>query len=439
MNPILFVLYKLLRRIIILLLRLYFPKTTVVNGDHFKFKRPCIVVSNHPNTLMDPLNAVWRIPMVVHFLAYVGLFKHWFTNWLFNTLYCIPVTRQQDANGSPLKNENSFEASYTFLGNGGCLYIAPEGTSYMERRLRPVKTGTARIALEAEKRNEGQLGLSILPVGLTYDQPDRFRSRLFIKAGEPIWMKNYMAAYEADKQEAVKQLTRDIDARLRSLLIDTRDEEEDAFLYKMETLLRHSQPLPEEQHFERSQHLLADMRAWQEAQPESMAQFQASLNHYFDQWQERPFSDESMVHAPSKSRLDAQLIFGFPLYIYGCINNFIPAWLSDQMVKWLKLFNGYDTTVRMLSGLVFFPLFYFLQTKLVLYWSDWKVALAYLISLLPSGLFSLKYRDRLRQWIKANKFLQWQKNQPQEAAHLMAMRENLLQQITNAPILAIAK
>ncbi|HMQ46750.1 MAG TPA: 1-acyl-sn-glycerol-3-phosphate acyltransferase [Saprospiraceae bacterium] len=436
MNPILYVIYKILRQITIVLLRIYFPKTTVVNGDRFRFKRPSIVVSNHPNTLIDPLNAAWRVPMVVHFLAYVGLFKHWFTNWLFNTLYCIPVTRQQDANGNSPKNENSFEACYTFLGNGGCLYIAPEGTSYMERRLRPVKTGTARIALETEKRHDYDLGLSILPVGLTYDQPDRFRSRLFIKTGAPIWIKDYRAAYEADPQQAVKHLTREMDTRLRSLLIDTKDDEEDAFLYKMETLLRNSQPLPEEQHFERSQQLLIDTRAWQESEPESKESFQADLNRYFEQLEKQPFSDESVVHAPSQSRLNAHLILGFPLYIYGYVNNFLPAWLSDKMVKWLKLFNGYDTTVRMLSGLVFFPLFYFLQTKLVLYWADWKIAVAYLLSLLPSGLYTLQYRDRLKKWFKARQFLRWQKKETAQADQLKDLRRKLIQQLAAMPAFA---
>jgi hypothetical protein len=47
----------------------------------------------------------------------------------------------------------------------------------------------------------------------------------------------------------------------------------------------------------------------------------------------------------------------------------IPAWLSHGLVRWLKLDAAYDTTVRMLAGLVLFPLLWWLETALFCaYW-----------------------------------------------------------------------
>ena len=104
----------------------------------------------------------------VAFLANASLFASSFANW-FLSQYCVPIQRKTDVANKNVDNDKSFERCDAFLSNGGCLYIAPEGTSDMERRLRPIKTGTARIALSAEAKNAFQLGLKIIPVGLTYD------------------------------------------------------------------------------------------------------------------------------------------------------------------------------------------------------------------------------------------------------------------------------
>jgi hypothetical protein len=36
----------------------------------------------------------------------------------------------------------------------------------MERQLRELKSGTARIALEVEQRNAGKLNLKVVPIGI---------------------------------------------------------------------------------------------------------------------------------------------------------------------------------------------------------------------------------------------------------------------------------
>ena len=63
--------------------------------------------------------------------------------------------------------------------------LFPEGHSHNEPRRLPLKTGAARIALETEARH-GPLGLKIVPVGLTYDEKGKFRSRVLVRVGDPI-------------------------------------------------------------------------------------------------------------------------------------------------------------------------------------------------------------------------------------------------------------
>ncbi len=85
--------------------------------------------------------------------------------------------------------------------------IFPEGTSVSERRLRPLKTGAARIALGAEARHGFQLGLQVVPVAINYFDPSTFRSDVLLNVAPPIVVADYAAAYAQDPDAAADQLT----------------------------------------------------------------------------------------------------------------------------------------------------------------------------------------------------------------------------------------
>ncbi|MBI5915776.1 MAG: 1-acyl-sn-glycerol-3-phosphate acyltransferase [Bacteroidetes bacterium] len=230
MNPVLLVIYHLLKYVVKAALRVYYSKITATGRPRTRFGTPCIVVSNHPSTLLDPLNAVVEVKSEVFFLANAGLFRNPVAAWLLRKLYCIPIERVQDTGGKPLDNAASFEQSSRHLARGGCLYVAPEGSSFVERRLRKFKTGTARIAFDAESRRHFQLGLTILPVGLNYSDPTQFRSELLKVYGEPIRVANFQKNWEEDQIEAVRTLTEQIEEQLSALIIDTENDAEDQLL-----------------------------------------------------------------------------------------------------------------------------------------------------------------------------------------------------------------
>ncbi|MCB0569962.1 MAG: 1-acyl-sn-glycerol-3-phosphate acyltransferase [Phaeodactylibacter sp.] len=419
MNPILRLIYQSLKLLVRACFRLYYRRT-IINRSGLHFNRPAILVSNHPNTLMDPLNAAEQVPMIVHFLANAGLFKSRLGNWFFNTFFCIPIERPEDTEGKPLNNRESFARCDAFLGQGGCLYIAPEGYSFVERRLRPLKTGTARIALSAENAKAFELGLCIVPVGLSYEAPQRFGSRVLINVGEPIWAKDYREAYESGSFMAPKMLTADLAERLRALIIDTRDDAEGLLVSRLEQLLRNSRPVPEALHFSRTKALIERLREWHSDRPEQYQAFAEEVAKYFEQLHALRTSDAALARPPRPLALHlAGLVLFFPLYLYGLTNNFLPAYIPLLLTRKLKLYTGYDSTVKILSGLITFPLFYFLQTRLVYGLYDGHTALLYLISLLPAGLFAWHFR---RHQGRVLDYLRLRRHKKQAAA-LRELRE----------------
>jgi 1-acyl-sn-glycerol-3-phosphate acyltransferase len=209
----------MLHRMIIALARMvantFFRRIDVVGLEHVPPEGPLIFAGNHPNALMDGflLNTrCGRWPL--HFLASDKLWKYKLLGKILDATGTVPVYRRDDHDGE-VDNRSAFERLYDVLEAGDCIGIFPEGISHVESRLTRLKTGTARIALSVTAR--GKAAVKIIPCGLNYIHRHRFRSQVLIEFGEPIVITDeWVKAYEADEQEAVRELT---DLLARSLFV----------------------------------------------------------------------------------------------------------------------------------------------------------------------------------------------------------------------------
>lgn len=78
-----------------------------------------------------------------------------------------------------------YEAVFDRLNEGGCIGIFPEGGSHDRTELLPLKAGVAIMALGALAQDPN-CGVKIIPVGMNYFHPHKFRSRAVIEFGNPI-------------------------------------------------------------------------------------------------------------------------------------------------------------------------------------------------------------------------------------------------------------
>lgn len=246
------VIYEVLKFIVKIAIRIYYRKITIVNRERLHFQGPAIVVSNHPCTLMDPLNVGVCARAPFYFLANAGLFKSKFGNWFFNTFYCIPIARMQDTGGKPVNNAAAFARCDAHMVKGGTLFIAPEGDSWMRRRVSKLKTGTVRIAFNSEEQHDYNLDLKIVPVGLTYSNPTAFRGDVLVNVGEYLYVKDFKQQYEKDPIEATRAVTQVLEDLLRDLTIDTIDDAEDLFVKQLEAILKNQTSLKPEATFHRA-------------------------------------------------------------------------------------------------------------------------------------------------------------------------------------------
>ena len=178
---------------------------------------PVLLVANHPNSLLDPAMVAVAARRPVRFLAKAPLFSDKLVGWLVRAAGAIPVYRHRDDPGSTSRNTEMFSAVRDALVGGSAVGIFPEGISHSEPSLSTLKTGAARIALEASLA----LGrpLPIVPVGLVFRAREIFRSEAMIVIGEPIAWSDLATRGSADS-EAVRDLTARIDGSLRQVTVN---------------------------------------------------------------------------------------------------------------------------------------------------------------------------------------------------------------------------
>lgn len=423
MNPFLRGLYAFLKQIVRLALKIYYPETVVVNKERLAFKNPAIVVSNHPNTALDAIIPAAQVKKQVFFLANAGLYSNHFMAWLFDTLYCVPIQRQQDVTKLTIDNNESFDRSEKHLLSGGAMYIAPEGSSFVERRLRPFRTGTARIVLSAENAASFKAGITILPIGLNYDRPDHSGSKVTILVGEHLHVSAYEDLFRKDHMEAARQLTADLEKRVRDLIIDTRDDKEDGLVRQLEYFLPID--LSAEERFYKTKQLIDALRKDQAV----YQTLEEKTSVYADALSRAGLLPETMQrisHNRHPKTTDwLWMVLTWPAYLWGRLNNWLPTEVPAQLVRVFKFYVGYDSTVKISFGLIAFPLFYYLQYRLAAWILPQPWPWIYLLSLAPFGWWARIYTKRLghlRQWLRWRNL---QRNNPVLADAIITYRKEV--------------
>jgi len=184
-------LYYLLRIFVWLGLKIFCRTIHVNRPALLKTKGPLVLASNHPNAFLDAIILGSLFYQPVHFLARGDAFRKPLIRKFLNALQLIPIHRLTEGKENLSLNEASFFKCHQILSSGGIVLIFAEGLSFNQWMLRPMKKGTARIALAA--MNDAGLGskVRILPVSLNYNSFESLSKTLLIHFGEMISIKDF--------------------------------------------------------------------------------------------------------------------------------------------------------------------------------------------------------------------------------------------------------
>ena len=423
--------YRLLRLVSKVALRWFYREIAVTGLERVPRDRPVLLAVNHPNAMVDAIAVGTALDRPVTLTAKATLMENPLVAPIFRAVGIVPLRRARDERerlkaqqardpapaADPRRNAESFRAILDVLERRGAVLIFPEGTSHSEPELAPLRTGLARIALEAREAR-GLADLAIVPVGLVFERKWEPRSRLLIEVGEPL----VMGGWAGDAGSAAA-LTEEIDRRLRAVTLNFPTREAADTVTGAATTLAAALDAPE-----------GDVRplgapdpplaAWADAtrRAERVRQHIAAasaggrvdagrVSRFLARLEALRAECARLGIAPNDTgmRLDAAggvrfalretllLMVGGPLALWGRVNHWAPITLARRLALRSSR-NPDDPAMRtIVIGLLLVLVFYLLQATIVALLAGPWWALAYLATLPLSAGWDFTLRERMRR------------------------------------------
>ena len=448
--------YALLRAIAGIALRWFYRDIRIDGMQRIPANRPLLLVVNHPNALVDALLVGWVIPRRVLITAKSTLFKNPLANLLLRSLGVLPLQRASDLSAGdgkvdPLRNRDTFRAVLAALGRGGTVLIFPEGKSHDEPALAPLKTGAARIAMQARDDDGGGehrsllSELAILPIGLTFERKDAPRSRVLVRIGEPIVVATWTPRNAAS---AVDELTAAIDTRLRAVTANFFTADDAARATHLASIVAaasravpnaprdHSSLAVEAEIARRVDEIAAHMSDADSATRDRATELARRLDEVHRlaaahgiALEDAAVSLDSSDGARFAMREGWMLLVGGPIALWGRFNHWLP-FRAARAVAMRSVASAADPAMRTLvAGVAFVILCYAVQTVIVGFVFGWIAAIVYLASLPIAAEINFRLSDRLRRSRqRARAFLLFKRTpelQRRLSAELIALRQQV--------------
>ncbi len=237
--------YRLIRPFARLTLRTFYKKIYMTGLENYPKDKPVILALNHPTAFIEPCILATTLPQELHFLVRGDFFRQPLHNHLLRGMGCLPVFRMKDGGYENIKNNfSTFNTTYKALSEGEPIVILAEGTSYHEKRLRPLKKGTARLAFGTMTEFGVEADVHIVPVGVNYTYADKFRSEVMIEFNEPIRAADYWDTYQENNARGIKQMTAELRKRMEEKIVIIEEKEDEDFVEQQLVLSRNGKPQP---------------------------------------------------------------------------------------------------------------------------------------------------------------------------------------------------
>ncbi|MEN8120010.1 MAG: 1-acyl-sn-glycerol-3-phosphate acyltransferase [Bacteroidota bacterium] len=392
--------------------RIFYKKLCVTGLENIPKDKPVFFAPNHQNALMDALIILCSVKKQPVFVARSDIFKNPIIARILIFLKILPAYRIRDGKENLKKNEELFNVSVKVLENKNILTLFPETTHIDKRRLRILKKGVQRIVFQTEEANDFKLETQIVPTGIYYSNYWNFRSTIQLNFGKPIPVTKYKDLYLENEQKAMLALRDDMTQGLIPQMIHIKTEEYyDLYeqlreIYHKDMLETLTLPANQNNKFIADKKLIDALDMELENKPESIKDLNLKVSEYISgikQFDIRDWVLRENKGWPIIILKSLMLLLLSPIFIFGAINNIIPYLLPSLITNKLKD-RQFTTSITFVFGMIFFPVFYLIQSILFLVFIEpnW-LTLVYLISLPITGLmaFSLhRYYIKLSaQWV----------------------------------------
>jgi glycerol-3-phosphate O-acyltransferase/dihydroxyacetone phosphate acyltransferase len=390
-------------------LRVYFRRIEVTGLENVPATGPVIFVLNHPNALVDPAFLLCLAPRRVAFIAKAPLFRMPVIGSLVRALDSLPAYRPQDQGQDVTRNIETFTAARKLLARGITIGICPEGVSHDEPRLKPLKTGAARIALAAASSGEA-FDLKIVPVGLYYTEKTTFRSSALLYFAEALPVQPVQL--EADgtpPRDAVRQLSDQIETALREVMLHAEQEEALSLIGRAEQIFSAAEIAEhdEEQLLERSlelrQNFLQGYAFCRSHFPQRIDAIETRIARFEYELTQAGIDPGDLSLPPTAAHTIFRLValvlscaLLAPLALTGTVLHYpayrLAGYLSHRLARHEQ---DVVSTFKILSAMLLFPLTWIAVAIVLWRLADWPAAIAGLILTPICGYVAVRFFEEI--------------------------------------------
>lgn len=208
-------LYSFVKIIARLAIKIYCRHIAINKEELLKHNGPLMLAVNHPNSFLDAIILCTLFDKPVYSLARGDAFKNkFFANLLFK-LKLLPVYRVSEGVENLDENYKTFELCKNIFKKNGIVLIFSEGRCINEWHLRPLKKGTARLAISSWE--EG-IDLKVLPVGINYNSFKSFGKNVHLFFGD--FITNQSMDYRNSHGNNIRQFNDSLQSQLSNFVYE---------------------------------------------------------------------------------------------------------------------------------------------------------------------------------------------------------------------------
>ncbi|MFN2399610.1 MAG: lysophospholipid acyltransferase family protein [Gemmatimonadaceae bacterium] len=413
-------LYRIVRWIASIALEWFYRDIEVTGLERIPPDAPLLLAVNHPNALVDALVVMHMMPRRILITAKATLFGNPLLRAVFPHIGIIPLRRLQDEKKSDPartadaeRNAESFRAILDSLAQHKAVLIFPEGITHNQPTLAPLKTGLARLALQA-KDERGVRGLIIVPIGLTFERKWAPRTRILAHVGDPIGMDTWKADVEGPA--AAEELTREVDRRLRAQTLNFSSIEDANRVLGASRILAGAfgnvrplgaPDLPLASEAEIVRRIAAAQETLSVTAAERAHVFLTRLEALREELARRRIAVNDVLITPGVRegawfaiREGAIIAITGPIAWWGRINHWAPLAITRAIAQRASKSTEDPAMYSLVLGAALVLVAYGVQTAIVWRLAGMNWALLYLISLPIAASWDFRFRDRMRRAAK---------------------------------------
>ncbi len=382
--------------------RVFFRRIFYSNLKKVPLEKPLLFVGNHQNSFMDGILVGSYLPQPIHFTMRADMFRKPFARFCLRELNVAPVYRIEEGFENVHKNLESFTGIYEILKKNGNFIMFSEGICVQEKRLQKLRKGTARLAFGAEERFG--LDVNIVPVGINYTYPSKFRKEVMINFSDPFSIKELKDVYNAHPAKAFLAFNEKCSTSLRKEVIIIEDPKNDWLAEQLLKMGRNNLILP----FFQWRFNTDDRRQVEKMVCEKVNKLSKTSTADLESLSQKV---ETYVNLLAKNRLRDEnvarkldwgwlryftVVAGFPLFIAGYLSNFIPflipRLICNRLIKDPRFYSSVYVSSGTVLYLLYFPLLLILAA---IFGGWWGFMLGLLVPL--AGYFVLYYQEILKE------------------------------------------